>query len=182
MQPGRETASTGHRVICGHCAETFVVDILRDSGYARCPRCRTNSSIGSNYKNSKIIIYSVVTGVFVIVTAILFVGFWELAKTHQFLFVLWSFLVVCLLFCVYKLYSFCKWRVSEIVESNIPENVGPPPESESQYTFSHNLLRLSSFRRSFSSAANPNRSRSRSRSNTNPSVNIPLGGSNSVDV
>ena len=158
-QRGREP-TTGHRLLCGHCTETFVLDILREAGSGRCPHCRRQSSTGPLYRQRKMLIYLVLCIIFGISSFVASVLFYHLFHFREVLGIADVFLFLSLCICIYKLIFFVRFKVSNIIESNIPgtdPNQGVHDHSSHGVSFSSNLIRLSSFR-SFREFCKPNKS------------------------
>ena len=172
---GREP-TTGHRLLCGHCTETFVLDILREAGSGRCPHCRRQSSIGPLYRQRKMLIYLVLCIIFGISSFVASVLFYHLFHFREVLGIADVLLFLSLCICIYKLISFVRFKVSNIIESNIPgadPNPGVHDHSSHGVSFSSNLRRLSSFRSSISNG------RSRSQA-TSSHITLPVSQTESV--
>jgi len=171
---GRET--TGNRLVCGHCTETFVMDVLREAAVGTCPHCRLQSAIGPLYRQRKLLIYLVLCIIFGILSFICFVVFYHLNELRGLLGILGALFSIAFAICLYKLVYYIRFRVSNIIETNIPgadPNPGVHETSNGVSINFHQLRRLSSFRRSISQG--------RSRSNTaNSVISIPASQTENV--
>ena len=151
------------------------MDILREAGIGRCPHCRQQSSIGPLYRKRKLLIYLLLCIIFGILTFVCFVVFYHLRQQRGLLGIFGAMFAIALALCIYKLVYFIRFRVSNIIESNIP-GADPNPgihDTTHSVSFSANIRRLSSFRRSITYG--------RSRSNTGSShVTIPVSQTENV--
>ena len=156
---GREP-NTGHRMLCGYCTETFILDILREAGSGRCPHCRRQSSIGPLYRQRKMLIYLVLCIIFGISTFVASLLFYHLFHFREVLGIADVLFFISLCICIYKLIFFVRFKVSNIIQSNIPgvdPNPGVDDHSSHGVSLSSILRRLSSFR-SFLEFSKPSKS------------------------
>ncbi|KAJ0006502.1 hypothetical protein NQD34_013775 [Periophthalmus magnuspinnatus] len=108
----------GIRVICGHCANTFLWTEFSDRTLARCPHCRKVSSIGRRYPRRRSLLCFLLFIVFAVSTAGLMAGTWISAKSSRGIYVSWA-LLLCL--AVLTLARTLYWRCLKISDpiSNI---------------------------------------------------------------
>ena len=155
--PTGQEPTNGHRLLCGYCTETFILDILREAGSGRCPHCRRQSSNGPLYRQRHLSgsMYHIWNFILLrIITLLPYVSFPRGSGNRRCSF------VISLCICIYKLISFVRFKVSNIIESNIPggdPNPGVQDHSSHGVSLSSNLRRLLSFR-SFREFCKPSKS------------------------
>ncbi|CAH1780461.1 unnamed protein product [Owenia fusiformis] len=76
------------RIICAHCEETFLFNILNNA-LARCPHCRKVSSVGPNYARNRAIYYNIIGIIFLALGIGVTVGTYEAAKQQGGIYVAW---------------------------------------------------------------------------------------------
>ncbi|XP_005809490.3 type I phosphatidylinositol 4,5-bisphosphate 4-phosphatase-B-like [Xiphophorus maculatus] len=108
----------GLRVICGHCANTFLWTEISDRTLARCPHCRKVSSVGRQYPRRRSWLCFLLFVILAASTAGLLVGTWKPAQHSKGIYVSWVLLIVLAFFTLIRTMYWRCFKISDPV-SNI---------------------------------------------------------------
>ncbi|XP_033754041.1 type 1 phosphatidylinositol 4,5-bisphosphate 4-phosphatase-like [Pecten maximus] len=105
------------RIRCGHCGDIYLFNTLGSNLLARCPHCRSVSSVGPEYARRRATICFVIGLVFLGAGVGVTVGTYELASESGGIYTVWiGAFLTGLIFMIRGIY-FAAMKVSNVVES-----------------------------------------------------------------
>ncbi|XP_017292949.1 type I phosphatidylinositol 4,5-bisphosphate 4-phosphatase-A [Kryptolebias marmoratus] len=116
--PEPQHQPVGLRVMCGHCANTFLWTSISDRTLARCPHCRNVSSIGYSYPRRRRFLFFLLFLVSFASTAGLIASTWRGAQTSRGIYASWVLFILWTLFALMRIIYWSCLKISTPV-SNI---------------------------------------------------------------